>query len=133
MFFDVSNASQNPDTNVLQWTWNGGHNQQWYVLPTDSGYAEIVNRNSGQCLSIYGNSAGPAPLVQYPCFGGGNQQWYYTSGTSNLGGSTGTLWSRSTGLVADVAGESSSAGAWIDQWYSTGHNNQSFTFTNAIG
>ena len=28
MYFDVSNASQNPDTNVLQWTWNGGHNQQ---------------------------------------------------------------------------------------------------------
>jgi len=133
MYFDVSNASQNPDTNVLQWTWNGGHNQQWYVLPTDSGYAEIVNRNSGQCLSIYGNSAGPAPLVQYPCFGGANQQWYYTGGTSNLGGTTGKLWSRSNGLVADVAGESASPGAWIDVWYSTGHNNQYFTFTNAIG
>ena len=133
MYFDVSNASQVPDTHVLQWTWNGGHNQQWYVLPTDGGYAEIVNRNSGQCLSIYGNSAGPAPLVQYPCFGGANQQWYYTGGTSNLGGTTGKLWSRSNGLVADVAGESASPGAWIDVWYSTGHNNQYFTFTNAIG
>ena len=133
MYFDVSNASQTPDTHVIQYTWNGGHNQQWYVLPTDSGYAEIVNRNSGQCLSIYGNSAGPAPLVQYPCFGGANQQWYYTGGTANLGGTTGKLWSRSTGLVADVAGESASRGAWIDVWYSTGHNNQSFTFTRAIG
>jgi len=32
-----------------------------------------------------------------------------------------------------VAGESASPGAWIDVWYSTGHNNQYFTFTNAIG
>lgn len=133
MYFDVSNASQNPDTHVLQWTWNGGHNQQWYVLPTDSSYAEIVNRNSGQCLSIYGNSPGPAPLVQYPCFGGANQQWSYTGGTANLGGPTGKLWSRSNGLIVDVAGESASPGAWIDVWYSTGHNNQLFTFTNAIG
>jgi hypothetical protein len=103
------------------------------VLPTDSGYAEIVNRNSGQCLSVYGNSAGPAPLVQYPCFGGANQQWLFSGGTSNLGGSTGTLQSRSSKLMADVAGESATAGAWIDQWYANGHNNQLFTFTKAFG
>ena len=134
MYFDVTNASQIPDTPVIRYTWNGGHNQQWYVLPTDGGDAEIVSRNSGQCLSVFGNSTSAGMrLVQYPGFGGVDQQWYYTGGSGNLAGTTGKLWSRSSAMVADVAGASADAGATIDQWPSNGGSNQYFTFTNAIG
>ena len=67
------------------------------MLPTDGGYAEIVSRNSGQCLSVFGNSTSARRrLVQYPCFGGADQQWYYTGGSGNLAGTTGKLWSRSS-------------------------------------
>ena len=44
LFLDDSNGSYAAGNGIIQWTWNGGHNQDWYVLPTDSGYAEIVNR-----------------------------------------------------------------------------------------
>ena len=80
------------------------------MLHTDGGYAEIVSRNSGQCLSVFGNSTSARTrLVQYPCFGGTDQQRYYTGGSGNLAGTTGKLWSRSSAMVADVAGASADA------------------------
>ena len=104
------------------------------MLPTDGGYAEIVSRNSGQCLSVFGNSTSARTrLVQYPCFGGTDQQRYYTGGSGNLAGTTGKLWSRGSAMVADVAGASADAGDKIEQWPSNGGSNQYFTFTNAIG
>ena len=54
---------------VIQYTLNFGTNQDWYVLPTDSGYAELVNRNSGQCLADPNYATGPTGLVQMPCTG----------------------------------------------------------------
>ena len=80
-----------------------------------------------------GSTSAGASLVQYPCIGQNNQQWYFTGGTANLGGQSGQLWSRSSYLLADVAGASSDAGATIDQWNWNGGNNQNWTFTNAIG
>jgi hypothetical protein len=136
LLMDVSGGSTVPDTTVIQYAWNGGHNQQWYVLPTDSGYAELVNRNSGQCLSVYGNSASAGTrLVQYPCSGTPNQQWYLGvyQGNSNILGQTKVLTSRSSGLVADVSGASTSNNATIEQWYPNGNWNQNWYFGPAVG
>ena len=121
---------------MIQWVFDFSHDQQWYVLPTDSGYAEIVNRSSGQCLSIVNNSTDAgAGLVQYPCFGGPNQQWYLDvyPGNSDITGQTKVLWSRSSGLVADVSGANTNEGAGIDQWYYNGEWNQQWYFGAAVG
>jgi hypothetical protein len=132
LFLDDSGGSYAAGNGIIQWTWNGGHNQDWYVLPTDSGYAQIVNRMTGQCLSEFGGAGGQ--VVQYPCYGWAQQQWYlgvYPGQNLNYTGHTVT--NRWSGLVLDVNGGSTSAGAAIDTWYYNGNWNQWFTFEPAVG
>ncbi|QNK82884.1 RICIN domain-containing protein [Nakamurella sp. PAMC28650] len=136
LLMDVAGGSTDPGATVLQWVWDGGHNQQWYVLPTDSGYAELVNRNSGQCLSVDGGSGSAgAGLVQQPCTGDPVQQWYLNvyQGNSDIMGQTKILANRGTGLVADVAGKSTTDGGTIDQWYENDDWNQTWYFGPAVG
>lgn len=133
LLWDVSNGSTADGAPVLQWTWNGGHNQQWFVLPTDSGYAELVNRNSGKCLAAPDYVAGHQ-LIQVPCTGNPGQQWYLgVYQGQSLSGQTKTVQNRATGLFADVAGASTNAGAAIDQWYYNGNWNQQWYFGPAVG
>jgi hypothetical protein len=133
LLWDVSNASTAEGAPVLQWSWNGGHNQQWYVLPTDGGFAELVNRNSGKCLAAPGYNAGQQ-LIQVACTGNPGQQWYLgVYPGQSLTGQTKTVWNRATGLYADVSGASTAAGAAIDQWYYNGNWNQQWYFGPAVG
>ena len=133
LLWDISNASTADGAPLLQWVWNGGHNQQWFVLPTDSGYAELVNRNSGKCLAAPDFVAGHQ-LIQVPCTGNPSQQWYLgVYPGQSLTGQTKTVQNRSTGLFADVAGASTGAGAAIDQWYYNGDWNQQWYFGPAVG
>jgi Ricin-type beta-trefoil lectin domain-like len=77
---DVDGGCQAPNTGVIEWPWNGGYNQQWGFVPSpyNPGWYEIVNRGSGQCLSVHDNSHSPGTqLVQYPRFGGYDQLWYF--------------------------------------------------------
>jgi hypothetical protein len=123
---DVSGGSQSPNAPVIDYSWNGGYNQQWALIPGPNGY-EIVNRGSGQCLSVDNNSTDAGtPLVQYPCFGGTDQLWNFgTTGTYAHQGIT----SVSSGLNVDVQGASFFQGATIDQWYGNGGSNQYFWFS----
>jgi hypothetical protein len=129
---DVNGASQSAGAGLIQYTWNGGTNQDWFVLPTDSGYAELVNRNSGQCLDN-GGSTGPSDLVQEPCTGALSQQWYLNvyAGDGNLNGQQHVLTNRYSGLVADVTGASFWPGATVEQYYANGGNNQKWTLLPA--
>jgi Ricin-type beta-trefoil lectin domain-like len=138
LFLDISGASTSPGAPAIQWTWNGNLNQDWYVVPTNSGYAEIVNANSGQCLSVAGNSTNPGtPLIQWPCWGGYGQQWLIGSGTnpgwSESGWDAGIESRLNPGQNVDVYGASPEAGATIDQWSWNGGWNQwwSFTYTGS--
>ena len=132
LFLDDSGGSYAANNGIIQYTWTGGHNQDWYVLPTDSGYAEIVNRLSGQCLSGFGGAG--AQVVQYPCNGWASQQWnlgVYPG--QNLNYTAHNVTNRSSGLNLDVYQASTSSGAAIDTWTGNGNWNQSFTFEPAIG
>ena len=133
LLWDVSNASTADGAPLLQWVWNGGHNQQWYVLPTDGGFAELVNRNSGKCLAAPDYVAGHQ-LVQVACTGNPGQQWFLNvyPGQS-ITGQTKSVWNRATGLYADVSGASTTAGAAIDQWTYNGNWNQQWYFGPAVG
>ena len=132
LFLDDAGGSQAPGNGIIQYTWNGAHNQDWYVLPTDSGYAEIVNRNSGQCLSGFGGAGDQ--VEQYPCYGWTQQQWYlgvYPGQNLNYTGHNVT--NRASGRDLDVYQGSTSAGTGIDTWPGNGDWNQWWTFEPAIG
>ncbi len=130
LVLDVSGGSQAPNAPVIDWTWNNGYNQDWGFVPAQyPGWYELVNRGSGQCLSVGNNSPYQGQqLVQYPCFGGWDQLWYI--GTFNTWQDH-VITSASSGMVIDVAGAPPYRGGTIDQWPYNGGWNQKFYFTNS--
>jgi hypothetical protein len=136
LLMGVSGASTSAGASVVQWGFDSSPDQFWYVLPTDSGYAEIVDENSGMCLSVAGNSPTPGTdLIQWPC-GEANysQQWYLgPNGTypnwSENNWNVGIQSRLNPGLYAEVQGQSRSDGAAIDQWSWNGGWNQVWHFT----
>jgi hypothetical protein len=130
---DVSGASNAPGGGVIQYGFLlGATNQDWYVLPTDSGYAELVNRNSGQCLTDPNYATGPTNLVQDPCTGESIQQWYLgVYPGQSLTGQTRVPTNRYSGLAIDVTGASFWPGAVVEQYTPNGGSNQNWTFLPA--
>jgi hypothetical protein len=130
LVLDVGGGSQSPNAGVDTWYWNNGYNQDWmFVQSPYSGWYEIVNRGSGQCLSVYGDTASWGdPLVQYPCFGGYDQLWYM--GSINLA-TTYVITSALDSEVVDVQNAYPWAGGTVDQYPYNGGNNQQFWLTNS--
>ena len=61
---------------VDQWASTGAANQEWNIVPIGGGYYELVNRNSGDLLSVNGGStANGASVVQEIDQYGTSQQW----------------------------------------------------------
>lgn len=123
LLLDVSGASQSPGAGVIDWYANGGGNQSWTFESFGSTNTyEIVNGNSGQCLTTDGVAGDQ--VVQLPCNGGLGQRW-----TTNLTPGTTSAWTIGnawSGLYLDVNNASPWAGASIDVWYYNGGSNQYF-------
>lgn len=131
LVLDVGGGSQAPNAQVDTWTWNNGYNQDWAFVPDPyaTGWYEVVNRGSGQCLSDYNNSTSPgSPLVQYPCFGGADQLWYFGNIALNT---TYVVTNLQSWLVMDVQNAYPWQGGTMDQWYYNGGSNQQFWLTNS--
>jgi hypothetical protein len=120
---DVSSASTADGADVIQWTWNGGANQQWSFNDAGSGYFTIVNRNSGKCLDVYGqSSADGADVDQWACNGGQNQQWQWVAHGSYF-----QIKGRQSGKCLDVNQASTADGANIQIWTCNNGSNQDWT------
>jgi hypothetical protein len=133
----VADASTVPGHRVIDWQWQFGYEQEWrFVAVPGTGSYEIVNRNSGQCLTVPGGpgstaAATPgASVVQEPCAFLSTQYW-------NLGTSDGTpqqgprftIQNVDSQLYLDIQGASPNFGTIVDQWYSNGGMNQYFWLT----
>jgi hypothetical protein len=125
---DVQYASTQPGAPVILWEANGGANQQWTFAPT-GGYQtyEIINVNSGQCLTAY--PAAGDQVYQWPCYEDPEQQWV-TALQPDGGIQAYTIQNVKSGLYLDVTNNSSwsdsSSGIPIDTWPYNGQNNQYF-------
>lgn len=61
----------------------GGPNQEWLLVPTAAGIYQVINRNSGNSLTVLSNAtASGAAVVQSPWSGAKNQEWELTVGGS---------------------------------------------------
>ena len=125
----VADGSQAPGHQVIDWSWEGKHyEQEWEFLPASvSGSYEIVNRNSGQCLTVTSPAEGTS-VVQYPCTDITTQFWRLSTGTPQQGPRF-TIQNVYSGYFLDVAGASPNFGTGIDQWQSNGGINQKFWIT----
>jgi hypothetical protein len=121
LMLDVQGASQAAGAQVVQWYLNGGANQKWNFQQLSDGNKQIINVNSGQCLTTDG-VAGDG-VYQYPCLGYTSQEWN-TDFAIYSGGYF--IQSASSGLYLDVYGDSPNAGAIVDTWYYNAGANQQF-------
>lgn len=127
LLLDVSGASKTAGTQVIQWTNNGGANQDWTLVSVGSGYFNIVNKNSGMLLDVTGSSTtAGAKIVQESSSGGTSQQWSLVA----LSGGYYNIVNRNSGLVLDVNGASTTAGANVIQWTNTGGANQQWVLNS---
>jgi uncharacterized repeat protein (TIGR03803 family) len=92
------------------------------------GYFEIVSRNSGKCLDVFGASTDAgASAIQWICHGGPNQQWRLEP----AGGGAFRIIARHSGQALDVFGASVDDVAPIIQWPVHGGDNQVWTLEPA--
>jgi Ricin-type beta-trefoil lectin domain/Glycosyl hydrolases family 43 len=130
LVLDINGASTATGGSAVQWTNHDGTNQQWRLASQGWNVYTLTNVNSGLCLDVPNNSASSGlQLDQWTCNGGTNQQWAlaavgaYTSGTDRGY----ELTSLESGLVVDVSGGSTAAGAAVIQWPTNGGSNQEWT------
>ncbi len=127
LVLDVAGASTAQGAGVIQWYGNGGANQRWIFVPTGDETQEIVNQNSGMCLTTDGVAGDQ--LYQMRCLNSPLQQWRGTlprSWSGFLNGST--LVNPYSGLGVDVSGGSGNAGTSIIGWYAKDSINQHFGY-----
>ncbi|MCL2394395.1 MAG: RICIN domain-containing protein [Acidimicrobiaceae bacterium] len=125
----VSEGSTAIGAPIIQWYADSGAEQEWNV-PAEESTGQIVNQNSGMCVTTDGVAGDQ--LFQEPCSPPGfgwynNQQWY--NDFQSFGPSI--FENPQSGLVMDVYGYSFGAGAAIDAWYPNQQINQGFW--NATG
>ncbi len=73
---EVTGKSTADGADVVQWTDNGGTNQQWTITDLNNGNYKFVNANSGKALEVFEWSANNGgDIVQYSDLGGNNQQF----------------------------------------------------------
>ena len=120
---DVNSASTASGGNIIQWSQNGGNNQQWIITGSSGDYT-LTNRNSNLLLDVNGSSTAQGTgIVQMPSSGGDSQQWQITQTAVGIY----KLINKNSGMALDVNGASATAGAGIIQWPYSGANNQQWT------
>jgi hypothetical protein len=127
LVLDVAGASTSQGAGVIQWYGTGGANQRWNFVQTGDATQEIVNQNSGMCLTTDGVAGDQ--LYQMRCLNSPLQQWRGTlprSWSGFLNGST--LVNPYSGLGVDVAGGSGKAGTSIIGWSAKDSINQHFGY-----
>jgi uncharacterized repeat protein (TIGR03803 family) len=96
--------------------------------PPTGEFFEIVSRNSGKCLDMFGASTDAgAQAIQWVCHGGPNQQWRLEP----VGGGAVRIIARHSGLALDVFGASLDDVAPVIQWPVHDGDNQAWTLEPA--
>jgi hypothetical protein len=103
-------------------------------LPTgnliQNGTYVLVGVNSGTALENPNSSTTPGEDMEiYNLNNSTDQQWTVT----NLGSNVITLTNGASGMLLDVTGASTSAGALVDQWPDNGQTNQQWQVISAAG
>jgi hypothetical protein len=111
---DVGGAASADGANVIQWTSNGGLNQQWMVEDAGDGTFRLTPQHSlGSCLEVTtGSLANGANIHQWTYGGLSHQKWTIDS----LGGGFSKIVARHSGKVVAVDGASTAEGANVLQW-----------------
>ncbi|MBP1919008.1 RICIN domain-containing protein [Youngiibacter multivorans] len=127
LVMDVFGGGTEMGTNIIQWSYHGGLNQQWKFESLENGYYKITSvLNPQYSLDVYGGGTDLGNrVIQWNYHGGINQQWKIIE---NDDGSV-SLMSRlaeesGTGYLLDVYGGGMDAGVNVIQWTAHYGDNQ---------
>jgi poly(3-hydroxybutyrate) depolymerase len=126
LYLDVYGARMDDGTNVIQYTNNGGANQQFDVEALEDGTYSIRAAHSGKALEVsQGNASDGAELSQGTYTGGQNQRWRIEEVDDGVYSITSAL---SNDMVIDVWEMSTSAGGDVKLYGWWGGSNQQWSF-----
>lgn len=123
---DVNGHGTADGSNVLQWTFGGGANQQWTVTQLGNNEYRITGVESGKALEAATTSTANGTNVDIRTYtGAANQRWTITA---TSGGFFRITPRSSPGAALDVSGNSTANGANVQLWAFSGANNQQWSF-----
>jgi hypothetical protein len=125
---DVYGEATADGSNVDQWTYDGGKNQQWALTHLGGNVYKILGVQSGKALEVATTSTADDTNVDIRTYtGAANQQWTISALS---GGYFRLTPVSSSGSALDVGGVSMTDGANVHQWTWLGGNNynQQWTF-----
>lgn len=124
---DVNAGGTSNGSNVIQWAYGGGTNQQWIVTNLGNGFYRISPAHaSSMALDVSGVSSSNGANIQiWSNTGGNNQQWSII----HDGNGFYRIRARHSGKCADVSSFSTQNGANVHQWDCNGTTNQQWSFT----
>ena len=128
---DVYNGGATFGANVIQYTSHNGYNQQWQfkVYPPITTFYQFQNHNSGLVADVAnGGSTQGNNIIQYTNHQGANQEWILLPDGTHNGTPVYQIMNRNSGLIIDVNGAGTNAGATIIQWAQHNGLNQQWEF-----
>jgi alpha-L-fucosidase len=109
----VRDAATSDGATIAQAAISGAKEQQWRLIDAGSGFAYIVNVNSGKALDTFGAAADGDLIGQLTLFDNDEfQQWRFSS----VGGGFFVVTNRKSGLVLDLRGGGLDDATPIQQW-----------------
>ncbi|SHJ50519.1 RICIN domain-containing protein [Parasporobacterium paucivorans] len=124
---DVYGGGDAIGTNIIQWPYHGGINQQWLLESLGNGYYKITSElNPVYSLDVYGGGTiAGTRVIQWTYLGGTNQQWKIIENTDGYISFMSRL-SKENGsdYLLDVYGGGRDAGVSVIQWSNTNGDNQ---------
>ncbi len=118
---DVYGGRTYDGTNIIQYHYTGGDNQQWKFESIGNGYYKIVNKQTGKVVDVAGAQIiDGANVLQWSDSGSTNQQFKLV----DVGGGYVNIVARHSGKALDVEGAQTTDGANVLQWSINGADNQ---------
>ena len=132
---DVYNGGATFGANIIQYTSHNGYNQQWQfkVYPPITTFYQFQNHNSGLVADVAnGGSTQGNNIIQYTNHQGANQEWILLPDGTHNGTPVYQIMNRNSGLIIDVNGAGTNAGATIIQWAQHNGLNQQWEFLPSL-
>ncbi|HSU53721.1 MAG TPA: RICIN domain-containing protein [Candidatus Dormibacteraeota bacterium] len=125
----VQNAATNTGAAVVIGTTSSLGNDQWQLLPTDSGFYKVVNQRSGMVMAVQSASTNAgAKIIQWTFGSAKNDEWMPVS----TGDGRYRFINRLSGLSLNVAGASTLSGTQLDQQPASGAASQQLKFWSSL-
>jgi glucuronoarabinoxylan endo-1,4-beta-xylanase len=122
---DANGAATTNGTQIIQWTYHSGANEQWTVTSLGGGLYKIIGVQSGKSIDISNWGTANGTKVQLWDYLAGTNQKFFFNATS--GGYYEISPSHATGSCLDVSGASTADGAIVQLWQYLGGNNQQWS------